>query len=207
VTGRQYGTVGVVGVVVFALSVVALHILDTDVSVVNEPISIYSLGEYGWLSQAGTIAMGVGLIGIALGLRGTLMPGKRVTASWALMLIGGLGFIISGLFVPDPTGTTEATTSGTLHDVGGYVSMLSVLASVWMLRGVFSRDAPYRSFANIQMWFAVLVTASMVAFLALGEQQLGLMQRVFVVIVVVWLLVLGVRTRRTQAPVAAASAA
>jgi hypothetical protein len=202
-TARKYGTVGVVGVLVYALSVVALHILDNDLSVADEPITMYSLGEYGWLSQAGTIAMGLGLIGIALGLRATLMPGKRVTASWVLMLIGGLGFIISGLFVPDPAGTTEPTTSGTLHDVGGYLSMLSVLVLVWMLRGVFSRDAVYRSFANIQMWFAVLVTASMVAFLALGEQQLGLMQRIFVVVVVVWLLVLANRTRQTDASVMA----
>lgn len=199
-TGRQYGAVGVVGVGLFALTVVALHILDPDLSVIDEPISMYSLGEYGWLSQVGTIAMGLGLIGIALGLRKTLASGKRVTASWVLILIGGLGFIISGVFVTDPTGTTEYTTSGTLHDLGGYLSMLSVLISVWMLRGVFSRDAVYQHFARPQRWFAGLVTASMVALLTLGEGQLGLIQRVFVVAVVVWLLVLAVRIRRTYTP-------
>ena len=80
---------------------------------------------------------------------------------------------------------------------------ISVLISVWMLRGVFSRDAVYRSFARIQTWFAGLVTASMVALLALGEGRLGLMQRVFVAAVVVWLLVLAVRIRRTPTPAAA----
>lgn len=197
-TAKRYGTVGVVGVGLFALTVVALHILDPDLSVIDEPISVYSLGEYGWLSQVGTIAMGLGLIGIALGLRETLVSGKRVTASWVLVLIAGLGFIISGLFVTDPTGAIESTTSGTLHDLGGYLSMLSVLITVWMLRGVFSRDAVYQHFARTQMWFAVLVTASMVALLTLGEGQLGLMQRPFVFAVVVWLLVLAVRIRRTH---------
>jgi len=201
-TARRYGTVGVVGVGLFALTVVALHILDPDLSVIDEPISVYSLGEYGWLSQVGTIAMGLGLIGIALGLRETLMPGKRVTACWVLVLIAGLGFIISGLFVTDPTGAIESTTSGTLHDLGGYLSMLSVLITVWMLRGVFSRDAVYQHFARTQMWLAVLVTASMVALLTLGEgqEQLGLMQRVLVFAVVVWLLVLAVTIRRTHKP-------
>lgn len=199
-TVRTYGTMGVVGVGLFALTVVALHILDPDLSVIDEPISVYSLGEYGWLSQLGTIAMGLGLIAIALGLRETLVSGKRVTASWVLVLIAGLGFIISGLFVTDPTGAIESTTSGTLHDLGGYLSMLSVLITVWMLRGVFSRDAVYQHFARTQMWFAVLVTASMVALLTFGEGQLGLMQRVFVVAVVVWLLVLAVRIRRTHTP-------
>lgn len=199
-TARRYGTVGVVGVGLFALTVGALHILDPDLSVIDEPISVYSLGEYGWLSQVGTIAMGLGLIGIALGLRETLVSGKRVTASWVLVLIAGLGFIISGLFVTDPTGAIESTTSGTFHELGGYLSMLSVLITVWMLRGVFSRDALYQHFARTQMWFAVLVTASMVALLTLGEGQLGLMQRVFVFAVVVWLLVLAVRIRRTHTP-------
>lgn len=196
-TARRYGTVGVG---LFALTVGALHILDPDLSVIDEPISVYSLGEYGWLSQVGTIAMGLGLIGIALGLRETLVSGKRVTASWVLVLIAGLGFIISGLFVTDPTGAIESTTSGTLHDLGGYLSMLSVLITVWMLRGVFSRDAVYQHFARTQMSFAVLVTASMVALLTFGEGQLGLMQRVFVFAVVVWLLVLAVRIRRTHTP-------
>ena len=199
-TARGYGTAGVVGVGLFALTVVALHILDPDLSVIDEPISVYSLGEYGWLSQVGTIAMGLGLIGIALGLRETLVSGKRVTASWVLVLIAGLGFIISGLFVTDPTGAIESTTSGTLHDLGGYISLLGVVITVWMLQGVFSRDAVYQHFARTQLWFAVLVTASMVALLTLGEGQLGLMQRPFVVAVVVWLLVLAVRIRRTHTP-------
>jgi len=199
-TNKQYGTLGLVGVGTFVLALIALHVLDPDLSVIDEPISVYSLGEYGWLSQSGTVAMGLGMIGIALGLRATLVSGKRVTASWVLILIGGLGFIISGLFVTDPTGATESTTAGSLHDLGGYLSMLSVLISVWMLRGVFSRNDGYRHFARTQMWFAVLVTASMVALLALGEGQLGLMQRVFVVVVVLWLLVLAVRIQRTDTP-------
>ncbi len=204
--GRMYGTLGAVGVGLFALTVVALHVPDPDLSVIDEPISMYSLGEYSWLSQAGTAAMGLGLSGVALGLRATLEPGKRVTASWVLMLIGGLGFVISALFVTDPTGSDEATTSGMLHDIGGYLSMLSVLVSVWMLRGVFSRDPVYQSFARVQMWFAGLVTASIVALLAFGEGRLGLMQRIFVVTVVVWLLVLAVRIRQTHTLEPAAAA-
>ena len=50
-----------------------------------------------------------------------------VAASWSLLLVAGLGFIISGLFVTDPTEAAESTTSGTLHDVGGALSMLGVL--------------------------------------------------------------------------------
>jgi hypothetical protein len=202
---RTSATLGVVGVGLFALSVAVLHILDPDVSVVEEPISMYSLGEYGWLSRAGTIAMGLGLVGIALGLRATLVAGTRVNASWVLVLVGGLGFFVSGLFATDPTGTTERTTGGTLHDIGGLVSMLSVLISVWMLRGVFSRDPRYQSFAATQLWIAGVVTASMAALLALGETQLGLMQRVFVVAVVSWLLALGIEVRRTQALVRTAA--
>ncbi len=196
--GKQYATVGVVGVGLFALTLVALHILDPDLSVTNNYISEYAFGEYGWLEQLGNIAMGLGVIGIALGLKQTLEPGKRVTASWILMLVGGLGFIVSGLFVTNPIGATESTTSGTLHDLGGSLSLLSVLISVWMLRGVFSRDDTYQHFARTQMWLAVLVTTATAALVAFGERQPGLVQRAFVVVVVVWLLVLALRVRQTD---------
>lgn len=204
-SAKQYGILGIVGVASYLAANLALHILDPDLSIVETTISEYALGDYDWLSQGGTIAMGVGVAAVALGLRATLSPGKRVTAAWVLLLICGLGFIISGIFITDPAGTTEATTSGTLHELAGTVSMLTVLVSVWILRGVFTRDAAYRSFAVVQMWFAIAVTGAMALLLALGEDRLGLSQRILVVAVASWLLVLALRIQTTQTPTPASA--
>jgi hypothetical protein len=46
-TGRQYGTIGFAGVGLLVVTLVALHFLDPDLSVVDEYMSVYALGDYG----------------------------------------------------------------------------------------------------------------------------------------------------------------
>lgn len=198
-TGRQYGTIGLVGVGLNVGAIVALHVLDPGLSPVREYMSVYALGDYGWLARVADFALGVGTIGIALGLRVTLTSGKRVTASWVLVLIAGLGFVVSELFATDPTGAATTTASGAIHDIAGYVSLLSVLISSWMLRGVFARDSRYRHLARAQAWFAVLLTVALLLLFALYPLGLvGLFQRIFVVVGATWLIVLAANIRRTD---------
>ena len=199
-TAKQYGTVGLVGVGVFVLALVALHLLDPDLSVVDGYISEYALGDYGWLSRAADFALGAGVIAIALGLRATLAPGKRVTASWVLVLVVGVGWFVSGLFATDPTDAIETTTTGTIHDTAGYVQLLSVLISSWMLRGVFARDERYTHRARAQLWFAVAISATMVATSLLFEVSVGLPQRALVVVVLSWLAFLAINLRQVDQP-------
>lgn len=196
-TTRQYKVAGEFGIGLFALGLVCLHILDSDLSVVDEYLSVYALGDYGWLSQAANVAMGLGVIAIALGLRATLSEGKRVTASWVLILIAGIGFVISGFFNTDPTNTVESTSDGALHDLGGYISMLSLMIATWFLRGVFKRDESHSDMARRQTWFAILMTGALVALMAF-ESIPGLTQRVFVAVVVTWLITLANNLRTTE---------
>lgn len=95
-TGRQYGTLGLAGVGAFAIAFIAVHFLEPDLSIVSVYISAYALDDYGWLERVAEVALGVGLIAIALGLRETLAPGKRVAASWVLLLIAGLAGAVGG---------------------------------------------------------------------------------------------------------------
>lgn len=193
-TIRQYSAVGVVGVGLFGLALIALHILDPDLSVVDEQVSLYALGDYGWLSRTGNVAMGIGLTAIALGLRATLKEGKRVTTSWVLILAAGFGFIVSGVFNTNPANTVESTTAGALHDLGGYISMLSLMVATWFLRGVFKRDEHYSDMDRSQTWFAILMSGALVAVMAF-ESILGLTQRILVAVVVSWLITLGYSIR------------
>jgi hypothetical protein len=198
-TGRQYGTIGLVGVGLNVGAIVALHVLDPGLNPVREYISTYALGDYGWLERVAGVALGVATIGIALGLRVTLASGKRVTTSWVLVLIAGLGFVVSELFATDPTGAATTTASGAIHDIAGDVTLLSVLISAWLLRGVYARDSRYRHLARAEAWFAVLLTVALVLLFALYPLRLvGLIQRIFVVVGATWLFVLAANIRRTD---------
>lgn len=199
-TGRQYGTLGIAGVGACVLALIGLHVLDRDLSVVEETISAYALGNYGRLERGSDIAFGVGTIGIALGLRETLTSGKRATASWVLMLIAGLGFVVSGLFTTDPTGVAESTSSGAIHGTASFVSVLSFLISSWMLRGVFACDSRHEHLARAQSWFAVLLTVALLLLFALFPLGLvGLIQRISFVVLASWLFVLAANLRQVKA--------
>ncbi len=195
-TARQYGVIGMIGVAGWLLVNAVLHVLDPELSVVDNVMSEYALGDYGWLSRLSDVLNAVGVIAIALGLRATLSPGKRVTASWVLMLIAGLGFIVSAVFVTDETDTEETTISGGIHILSFLVTIISLLVAVWMLRGVFARDDGWRQFRRAQLWFAVAVSVVFVGNIALAEAAPGLAQRVLAVVLAIWWLSLAVNIRR-----------
>ena len=194
---KQLGTIAMIGVGWFVVAVLALHVVEPDFSVVNNYISEYALGESGWLMQSAFFGIGFGVIAIALGLRQTLAPGKRVTASVVVLLIAGIGFFVAAIFKTDPTGATETTTDGNLHLVGSVMIFFSLLAVAWMLRGVFKRDPTWEAFAKAQMWFAIVYTVSMVVtFGTPPGGPVGVTQRLFVTLILGWLLTLAWNIRR-----------
>src|SRR5262245_21123772 len=184
-TARLYGTLGLAGVGLMALALLALPFLDPQLSLVDEYISVYGRGEYGWLLDAGLVAGGLGTIAIGLGLKRTLNPGKRATASWILIVLAGLGFVAGGFFVTDPTGAYEAgttTVSGTIHNLAAFIAFFSLVLATWLLRGTFASGEPYHQLAGAALWVAVILSAGLVLlfFVAGPLGFVGVVQRIFV---------------------------
>jgi hypothetical membrane protein len=179
-----------IGIGWFVVAVLALHIIEPDFSVVDDFISDYALGDYGWLMQSAFFGAGVGTIAIALGLHKTMAPGKRVTASVVLFAVAGVGFFVA-IFKTDPKGATELTTAGTLHVVGSVVIFFSLLVAAWIVRGAFKRDQIWEPFAKTQLWFAIAYTVTMfVTFGTPEDGPVGLTQRIFVPVMMAWLFTL-----------------
>jgi hypothetical membrane protein len=186
-----------VGWLVAAL--VALHFLDSDLSVTDTYTSDYALGDYGWLMRSAFFAVGVGTVAIGLGLRETLAPGKRVTASVVLFLIAGVAFLVGGIFNTDPTGVTDLSATGTVHVLASAVLFLSLLVSAWFLRGVFKRDPSWQWFSKAQLGFAVAYTAALIVSFATPEGgTVGLTQRIGIAVLMAWLATLGWSIRRVD---------
>lgn len=199
-TAKQYGTIGLIGIGWFVVAVLILHIVESEYSPVNDFMSDYANGDYGWLMQSAFFGAGVGTTGIALGLRKTLSPGKRVTASFVLMLLAALGFFVA-IAKTDPSGAdVEVTTAGVLHVLGSLLLFVALLIAAWFLRGVFSRDPAWARLTKVQLWFAIAYTVTMVIAFATPENgPVGLTQRVFVPVMLAWLLTLAWNVRRRPA--------
>jgi hypothetical protein len=151
--------------------------------------------------QSAFFGAGVGTIAIALGLRKTLAPGKRVTASVVLLLLAGIGFLVA-VFKTDPKGVTDLTTAGTLHVLGSMAIFFPLLITAWMVRGVFKRDPIWESFAKTQLWFAIAYTVTMfVNFGTPEDGPAGLTQRIFVPVMMAWLFTLAWSVRRNSSAI------
>lgn len=190
--GRYLGIVTLLGVAYFVVAGVALHLLDAALDPVEVYMSDYALGPYGWLMKSAFYGVGLGTLALGLGLRSTLAPGRRVTLSVVLVLVAGVGFLMVGTFNTDPYDAVEETTVGSIHLLSALVLFLCLVVSAWTLRGVFSRDAAWRSFATVTLLLAAALTVTFVIQFV-GPWGAGLQQRVFVVVMMSWLALLGWR--------------
>ena len=114
------------GLAVFALTTAALHVLQPALSPLDEAVSYYVHGRFGWLLTIGLIALGTVSLALTVALvRTTGGPGAR-PGRWFLG-IWSVGAVLGGVFPTDPAGNWNAPPSvaGMIH---GGAAMLALLA-------------------------------------------------------------------------------
>ena len=87
---RTDGLLAIAGAGIFAALVVVLHVVEDEFEPSSRFISEYVLGDWGWLMNLAFIALGGAFLAVAHGLRRSLSPGRRVTASVRLMYVTGI---------------------------------------------------------------------------------------------------------------------
>src|SRR2546423_3589075 len=130
-----------------------------------QPLSLLSLGDWGWVQIVNFVLAGVLNLLYAVGLWRRLHPGRAGT--WGPLLIGayGLGLISVGVFRTDPVqgfppgaiASTGPSWHGVIHALGGLFVFI-VLAAAF---GVFTRFF----FESKERWWAFYCLASAVLIL------------------------------------------
>jgi hypothetical protein len=115
-----------------------------------DPLSLLSLGPWGFIQITNFILAGVLNIAYAAGLWRTLHGGPSGTFAPILIAIYGLGLITVGIFTDDPAygfppGSVATHTSwhGLIHDVGGLFVFVSVAAALAVFVRVFLARRAY----------------------------------------------------------------
>ncbi len=194
---RMLGRFAAIGVAAFAAGFAAMHFIQADLDPIESFGSQYAYGRAGWLLNLSFFAAGLGVLALAAGLWRSLAAGERVGASAVLMVLVGVGFIGSGVFVTDPPledGDALYTLSSQLHALFGVVLFGSLIVGTFLLAGVFRRDGRWVGFAGTTLAFAwailVLFVATVVAagIAPPGTGGIsGLVQRVFIATLLTWL--------------------
>jgi Protein of unknown function (DUF998) len=191
---RSDGLLALAGAGIFAASIVFLHFVEKEFEPCCRFISEYVLGDWGWLMNTAFIAMGGAFMAVAHGLRSSLSPGRRVTASVRLMYLVGITTVVSGLFNSDSIDDLNANRVSwheTVHDLAGFTGIIFMVVATLFLRGVFARDAQWRRFAPHALMFAIASVAMFVLVMAAPMDSFGVAQRAFVTVDVLWIGTLG----------------
>jgi hypothetical membrane protein len=168
----------------------------------RHPISMLSVGNWGWIQMANFVVAGVLSFGFALAVRRTLHPGPGGT--WGPLLLGlyGVGLVAGGLFAPDPAlgfppGApegipTEITWHAAIHNVAPVLAFNAAITACFVF---------VRRFLGLRQsgWAAYSAVTGVVALgFAAWPTQVGISWRLVVAVVVIfaWQITFAAKLRR-----------
>ncbi len=108
------------------------------------------------------VVFGLLTLASALAWRLTLAPGRGARVIPALKVLMGLGLIISGVCVTDPSGTQVATLHGTLHSLAAYATLTATWCSMFVFAARFAVEPGWR------LWSVFAVPSGLLVFIFLG---------------------------------------
>ena len=119
----------------------ALHGLQPELSPMNDAVSYYVHGAYGWLTTVGLIALGIGSLALTFAVVGWVR-GWGGNIGVAALAVWGVGGLAAGIFSADPPGNWDQppSLSGAVHGLAAMIAIASFpLAAVLLTRNL-SRD-------------------------------------------------------------------
>ncbi|MDP8952684.1 MAG: DUF998 domain-containing protein [Actinomycetota bacterium] len=206
---RVLALLGIFGQAFFVVVVALLPFFQPDYSSVDDAISRLLLGPYGFVLSGALFASGLGSLALAVGIRRTTRGTRGSLLGSVLIGLWGVGFALAGVVFTDAEGNPTET-ARTFHSAAT-LGFVSALAGMLLLSRVFARDALWSSFyplslalafgALVGLIDALVVLAGLTSLIeAVGPaarsfEGLGMIQRVFVGTVILWMLLAAIRLR------------
>jgi hypothetical protein len=175
------GAVAVLGVAIFLVVVLVLHVVQTHYDPVNQLMSELAVGPHGW-------AMFFAFAGIALALAGIQFSIATLGATLplrGLLILAAILFLTAGMF---PLGETS-----TIHISAIAAAFVTAVLAMYLFPSLAGRAAALAT-RSISWSLAAGVAISV----ALGHSlvPMGIGQRLAATFLVLWILVLGLRLWR-----------
>lgn len=205
------GTIALFGVGTFVAALAMLHVLRSEYDPVTRMVSEYAVGPYGGLLAAGIAALAAGGTALIAGLHWGLAPGARSSPALGLLALALAGLMVAAMFPTDVSvggrfATTITTTSGRIHGAASAVSYLSLILAALLLTRSFAADPRWRGFHPTARLLALALPLGLGgSVLGAATSVMGIPQRIFLGLVVLWL-VLTARQLQRVASVAASAA-
>ncbi len=197
---RLFAWAGIIGPIIFVSLFLIEGWLRPGYDPFNTYISALALGPRGWIQIVNFIVFGVLMLLYTQAVAGEFPNGKASKGSLLLFIIIAACFLLSGIFVMDPTGTPpdQATIHGILHGIfGGIVFLLMPICILLFLRS-FKMKPKWKC----QWWWTLILgifDAVAVLFFTLSSKLpslqilfndwIGLIQRAALIPYMIWVFI------------------
>ncbi len=189
--------------VLFVLLFTVAGFLRPGYSAVSQAVSDLGVGPMAWLLNVPTVILGIVMTGLAVGffqaMRSILSPAWNWTSA-ILVALPGFGYVVGGIFTEDPSTVL-------IHWVVGAILGLYFPVVTFFVVGLLLLPTRVRGY-GIYSLIAAVVTIAAIVFTSLafapgsalfGLQVAGLAERVDLVVILAWYVVMGWRLFRTSA--------
>lgn len=196
-TTKQLSVMTLIFIVYFTATIIILHFLLPDVNAVRSPTSEYAVGRYGFLMSSAFISMSLATFFLLFGLNRTVNNSIPFLIGRVLFVIWGLGLFVALSFPINPEGT-EPTTKNLIHRINGPIAFLCLSVAVLLFAISFKLDENWRPIYKPGLILALLM---LILFVIIGVTVAnnfhleGLLQRIFLVILISWFFVTSLHLR------------
>ncbi len=175
------GTIALAFTSMFAVTLVTVHVIEPETNL--DPVSLYSLGPFGFLMRTGFVFLGLAFVSLAAGLRGQARPTTLYRVDLIMLSIAGAGLVTVGAFNTDAIGT-PSTLSGLIHSTAANIWSVSANVGILLFAIAFRHDGKSIAIGRLSRNLGI---AAMITYLA-GFLGLGAVQpRLFFALVVLWM--------------------
>jgi hypothetical protein len=200
----------------FVVAVLALHLIQPELSPLNYAVSYYVRGSQGWLFTAGLLSWGIGSAALFLGLAQSIrIHGSvlghirgRIRAGLSALALWSAGVLATGLFSADPPDQWDKPPSATalIHENAARVSFIALPIAALLLSHGLRRAPEWRRTASVLYSFAVMIMISLIVFFAsllpLSDSLrppilFGLTERILIAAYAAWLCAAAIGLRRS----------
>ena len=202
------GWLAVLGPIAFTIAWIVAALVQDEYSVRREDISALAAldAQNAWIMITGFLLLGVGIVALGAGIAGAL-KGRPATVGSILVVVAGVGIIVAGLARNDCSSELDACADRVdagdvswhhaTHDLASLVVFLALVAAPLVFARAFRGDQSWRDLRTYSLITGVLGLVLLVLFLTgVAGSWNGLLQRVFVTVLFLWIAVLGARLIR-----------
>ena len=180
------------GAACFVASVLLLPI-RSEYTLAGDYISELAIGRFGFVQTLAFLALGIGSLALAAGIREATRGSWGSLVGTVLFGLFGIGVLVDAFFPIDRGGMQPETVVGTVHILAALVAFVCAVLGMFVLTRTFKRDARWGSYWRLSLALAV---AALVAFFLPSEGAwTGIFQRIFVGIIIAWMVLAALRLR------------